>query len=318
MPGHQRPALFARPVQRFPGQIARRLHIVQLHAPLRHVRFDGHGQRVLRLDVVPAHAQQPHARRNQLNALHVRTFGGNGADEIPKALKARLQRGRQRADLPFQLRNQLCALPVRLDCGSRSRLSVTRLAQPCGEVAVAPHPLRPYAYAALLRCARARQLKILIVEIGMALQERGDGFLVFVAVEGAGGVHQPAAGTKHLCRPIQYLCLPPGAARRGRRIPLTPRVRFAAEHALAGAGGVAEYGVKGLGPFLCQRVRIGVHHGGIAHAHALQIGGEHLCPGGLRLIGDQQSLTAQRRGDLRTLAAGRGAQIQYALAGYGP
>ena len=152
----------------------------------------------------------------------------------------------------------------------------------------------------------------------MALQERGDGFLVFVAVEGAGGVHQPAAGPQHFRRPIQYLCLPPGAARRSRRIPLTPRVRLAAEHALAGAGRIAEYGVKGLRPFLRQRVRIGVHHGGIARAHALQIGGEYLRPGGLRLIGDQQSLTAQRRGDLRTLAAGRSAQIQYALAGYGP
>ena len=175
--------------------------------------------------------------------------------------------------------------------------------------------VRPQAQAAALRRADAGQLEGVRLEIGMRAQKFPHGSLVFQPVERARGIHQPAAGAHHARRVVQNRRLPRGAARGRVRVPLGRGLRVAAEHALAGAGRVHQHAVKKRGQRARQRFRRRGGHERVCHAQPLEVSEQDARAGKLDLVGKQEAPAVQPRRDLPAFAAGRGAQVEHALAG---
>ena len=151
----------------------------------------------------------------------------------------------------------------------------------------------------------------------MLPEKPAHGFFVFLGGEGAGAVHQPSAGAQHSGRTAQDTPLPLGTARGRGGVPFGAGFGVAAEHAFAAAGGVHQHGIKQDAPARGQRLRLGAHNKRVGYAHPLDVAAQDFCTGRHRFVGYQQPFARQRRGNLRALAAGRGAQVQNAFAGPG-
>ena len=176
----------------------------------------------------------------------------------------------------------------------------------------AQHPLR-----GIQRGIAAGQGKGARRKAGMVSQKPAHGFFVFFGREGAGAVHQPSAGAQHRGCAGKDAPLALGTACGRGGGPLGAGFGMTAEHALSAAGSIHQHGVERTGPACGQCLRLGAHHQRVGHAHALNVAAKNFRTGGHRLVAHQQPLARQRGGDLRALAAGRGAQVQHAFAGLG-
>ena len=152
-------------------------------------------------------------------------------------------------------------------------------------------------------------------EFGVAGEEPGDGPLVLLRGEGAGGVDDPAARGQHLDRLVQDLVLAGGTE---SHIPLTPlgdgRLVLA-EHPLTGAGGVDDNPVKGGGEPRGEPGGALTGDEGVGDAHALDVAGEDLGPLGVDLVGHQQTLPSHQRCQVGGLPAWGGAEVQHPVPG---
>ena len=175
--------------------------------------------------------------------------------------------------------------------------------------------VRPQAQAAALRRADTGQIEGVRLEIGMRAQKFPHGALVFQPVERARGIHQLSAGAHHVRRVVQNRRLPRGAARGRVRVPLGRGFRVAAEHALAGAGRVHQHAVEKRGQRARQRFRRSGGYKGVRDAQPLEVSEQDARAGKLDLVGKQEAPAVQPRRDLPAFAAGRGAQVEHALAG---
>ena len=175
--------------------------------------------------------------------------------------------------------------------------------------------VRPQAQAAVLRRADAGQIEGVRLEIGMRAQKFPHGALVFQPVERARGIHQLSAGAHHARRVVQNRRLPRGAARGRVRVPLGRGFRVAAEHALAGAGRVHQNAVEKRGQDARQCFRRRGGHERVGNAQPLEVSEQDARAGKLDLVGKQEAPAVQPRRDLPAFAAGRGAQVEHALAG---
>ena len=175
--------------------------------------------------------------------------------------------------------------------------------------------VRVEVHIALRRGGQAGQCEGHGGQLRMLAQQPGEHALILGVVEGAGGVDQRAAGGEHGHGGFEDVELALRAARGRALAPFIDGLRLAAEHALAGAGRVHEDAVKERGEARGKLLRQRAGNGGVGHAHALHIAREDLRAGGNRLVAHEQPAPGHQRGDLRALAAGRGTQVEHALAG---
>ena len=110
-------------------------------------------------------------------------------------------------------------------------------------------------------------------KFGMVFQEPRHRLLVLLRGEGAGGIHQPPAGTNQRRRGIQDFLLPPGAHLHGLLAPVRDGGLLLPEHPLPGTGCVHQHPVKESGKPLRQGGRMLVGHQGVGHGHALDVPG---------------------------------------------
>ena len=148
-------------------------------------------------------------------------------------------------------------------------------------------------------------------------EEAGKHALVLRIVKGAGGIDHHAAGGEHLCRLLQNLHGAVRAAAGAVFAPLVPRLRLPPEHALARAWRIDKDAVKERREVRCELVGHAACDHGVFNAHALDVARENLRAGGHGLVANEQPPALQQRGNLRALAAGRGAQVEHALSGLG-
>ena len=182
---------------------------------------------------------------------------------------------------------------------------------------LAAHLVRIEVQIAVLRLGQTRQGERHERKFRVQRQKTPEHALVLRVVERAGGIDHRAAGAEHLRGLRQNLHLAVGTAARGVGVPFVARFRLAAEHALAGAGRVHQNAVEKRGEARRERIRHGAEHDGVANAHALDVAGENLRAAGDGLVAAEQPAPRHQRGDLRALAAGRGAEVEHPLAGLG-
>ena len=149
------------------------------------------------------------------------------------------------------------------------------------------------------------------LEFGMAGEEFHHRPLVLGRRECAGGVDQVPARAEHPCGLLQNLSLSRGAQSHVLGTPHGHRVGFLAEHPLPRAGGVHHDPVKEGGELYRQLGGCGVGDDAVPHPHALYVLGQDPRTGGVDLVGDQETLTAQSGGQLGGLSPGGGAEVKH-------
>ena len=81
-------------------------------------------------------------------------------------------------------------------------------------------------------------------KLRMAVQKPGDRQLVLLRGKGAGGIHQPSAGTQHPGGSVQNGVLPGGAQADIIHAPAGKGLGLLAKHPLAGAGSIHQHPVE--------------------------------------------------------------------------
>ncbi len=159
------------------------------------------------------------------------------------------------------------------------------------------------------------------MEVAPPGQEVAYNGLILLRREGARRVKQPAAGPHQVGGHGRHAALSPGASGDDGRTPLN--AFQAAEHRLAGAGGIDEHAVEHRPEGRRQPSRLLVGHQDVDRTPAGQIVGQQAGAPGVNVIGDQQAVVVQgapqrgtaagrgqTRGQMRRLAARRGGQIE--------
>ena len=110
-------------------------------------------------------------------------------------------------------------------------------------------------------------------KFGVIFQKPRHRPLVLLRGKGAGGIHQPPAGTNQRRGGTQNFRLPTGAHLHGLLTPVRDGGFLFPEHSLSGTGRVHQHPVKETGKPLRQGGRMLVGHQCVRNGHALNVPG---------------------------------------------
>ena len=105
----------------------------------------------------------------------------------------------------------------------------------------------------------------------MGLQEFRNRQFILFRREGAGGIHQPSAGSHQLCAVMQDFRLTAGAHLYGFDAPVGYCRLFLAKHAFTGAGRIDQHLVELPRKTLCQHGSVFVGYQRIRNTHPFHI-----------------------------------------------
>lgn len=146
------------------------------------------------------------------------------------------------------------------------------------------------------------------LEFGIGLQPMCDDVLIFLAIEGAGGIDEPSSRPKHADSRPDNISLAERACLHMLGRPFLDRVRIFAEHPFAGAGRIQHNAVEAVREPFGQCMRIRLSDDAVDDAHPFHIFGQYFGPLRVDLVGDKQSFALHSPGNLRRLPPGAAAR----------
>ena len=135
---------------------------------------------------------------------------------------------------------------------------------------------------------------------------------VFLAVEGAGAVHEVSALAQGWPNVLHNLPLPRGAVRHGLRAPFLHGPGILAEHALARTGHIGGHHVEEAAQG-GEVFGIAVCHHGVGVSPLRQVFGQHLGALPHGFVGHEQGTVGEQAAPERALSAGGGTEVEHAL-----